>query len=732
MTATAHPLFSVTAIVAGCLMVTAGAPAADLGSSLDELFGRGADGRAMAPEPVWRPGHETVVWIDESTHGAAALIEFDPSSGDRRTLVDPAAWRRIWAQRGHGAPDLARLVWRPDGEAFVIAGDDLTVLVDLPIRKPTVLDAGFEPEEHAVFAPDGRRIAWVRGHDLWVYDVKAEREIRVTEDGSDTVFNGVFDWVYTEELAARDGRAFAWSDDGSKLAWLRLDDSTVPIHHLVDVMATHSRITGQRYPKPGDPSPVPSLHAVTFGDGPEPARRIDIDVGRPVPYIPRFGFTPDGDLWYQKLDRAQERLELVRLDPADVASGSVVVEEADRFWVEPVEALHFLDDGSLLWLSPRSGHRHLHRLRSDGADIDLTPGPWDVTELIGVDPAGRFAWVQAARPTPRERRLYRIELATGATVELTTTPGSHTGRLSSSAQRLLVTSSSAGTPPRRRVVDGDGSGAAEVPVEHPIPSIGLADSRFVQVTADDGVALDAMLLLPPGFDAEQRFPVVVFVYGGPRAQVVLDRWPSTSGFFNHALAGAGFVVFAVDNRGASARGRAFESAVDHALGSAQLPDQLAGVAWLRAQDWVDPDHIGIWGWSYGGYMAAYALTRSPGTFAAGAAIAPVTDWRLYDSIYTERYMATPQDNPEGYAAGSVLEAVGALADPLLVIHGTSDDNVHVQHTLQLADRSWRSGVRFDLMLMPNLDHRLDDGASRRQVFGAVGDFFTSHLGACTE
>jgi dipeptidyl-peptidase-4 len=187
------------------------------------------------------------------------------------------------------------------------------------------------------------------------------------------------------------------------------------------------------------------------------------------------------------------------------------------------------------------------------------------------------------------------------------------------------------------------------------------------------------------------------------------------------------VVFAVDNRGAAARGRDFETAVDGALGSSQLSDQLAGVAWLRNRDWIDPERIGIWGWSYGGYMTAYALTRAPGTFAAGAAVAPVTDWRLYDSIYTERYMATPESNAEGYARGSVLDAVGALADPLLVIHGTGDDNVHVQHTMQLADRAWRMGVRFDLMLLPNLGHGLDDADSRRQVFGAVAGFLDARL-----
>jgi dipeptidyl-peptidase-4 len=236
-----------------------------------------------------------------------------------------------------------------------------------------------------------------------------------------------------------------------------------------------------------------------------------------------------------------------------------------------------------------------------------------------------------------------------------------------------------------------------------------------------------MVLLPRDFDESKRYPVVIYTYGGPNAQVVVDAWPRTSGLFNHTLTGRGFVVFALDNRGSAARGREFEGATDLALGSKQLPDQLAGVRWIKSQPWADPERIGIWGWSYGGYMTAYALTHSPGTFAAGAAVAPVTDWRLYDSIYTERYMSTPQANPAGYAAGSVLDAVGDLEDPLLVIHGTGDDNVHVQHTLQFADRAWREGVRFELMLLPNLAHSINAPGSHLQVFGAIADFFERHL-----
>ncbi|MEE4271847.1 MAG: DPP IV N-terminal domain-containing protein [Thermoanaerobaculales bacterium] len=692
---------------------------------LDELFGSGADARPSAPGPEWRPGHSTVVWIDHTDPNGSSLVEFDPVSGQRRALVNAAAWAAAWPEDRGAAPALGHLVWRPDGKAFLVGGDGDPVIWDFTTGTLEVMETGDGTEEHPSYSPDGKRIAWIRDNDLWLYDLRAGREERLSFDGSDTRFNGVFDWVYTEEFAHRSGKAYRWSDDGREILWLSLDDSEIPVFHVVDHMETHSRVTEQRYPKPGDPMPIPSLHVGSTGLGDRTVSSWPID--DPAVYLPRFGFTPLGDVWVQRLDREQDTLELkVHPRRTSVASRTRITER-DPHWVEPVDGISFLDDGSVLWLSRSSGHMHLVRVASDGERTDLTPGPWEVTGIVGTSPDGRYAWIQSARPNPRERRIFRVDVESGESLELTTSPGTHEASLEPDGVRLLVRSSSAGAPPRWRVLDGDGKAAAEVPVEHPVPRIDFADHRFVEITAGDGIGLDAVVMTPPDFDPSRRHPVVVYTYGGPHAHVVTDSWPRTSGLFNHALTTRGFVVFAVDNRGSAGRSRAFEGAVDQALGSSQLPDQLAGVEWLRGQRWVDPDRIGIWGWSYGGYMTAFALTHAPGTFAAGAAVAPVTDWSLYDSIYTERYMGTPESNPAGYAAASVLDAVAELVDPLLVIHGTGDDNVHLQHTLQLADRAWRAGARFDLVLFPNLGHSIDAVGSQLLVFTAIADFFERHL-----
>jgi dipeptidyl-peptidase-4 len=695
--------------------------------SLEALFGAAAEDRPDPPEVTWRPGHETVVWVDRDNPAAPVLCEFDPETGVRTALLTTRELIALWGNRDGEMPALEDpLSWRPDGKTVLLRSPTDIVLVDLVAGELTNLETCDGSEQHPEFSPDGHRVAWVRDNDLRIFDLETGTETRLSTDGSATVHNGIFDWVYKEELSGRDGQAFVWSADGSAIAWLRLDDGAIPVHHVVDLMATHSSVTEIRYPKPGDPSPTPSLHVARFDASTRVVRSETITFDVPHPYVPRFGFAPDGDLWYQTIDRSQDNLALIRVRAA-TGERERLVDERDPYWVEPVNGLEFLGDGSVLWSSRRTGFMHLVRIFPDGAVRDLSPGPWDVTEIVGSAAVDRSAWYQAARPSPLDRRLYRVDLDSGETIELTPGSGSHSGTLSPGGFRLLVRSSSLEITASWSVVGDSPGSAIPVPVTDPRPRFELAEHQSVTITADDGIDLDGRLLFPPDFEPGGRYPVVVHTYGGPHAQVVRNRWPRTSGLFNHYLTTRGFVVFALDNRGSAARGREFEGAVDRALGSHQLPDQLAGVRWLTEQPWVDPDRIGIWGWSYGGYMTTYALTRAPGTFAAGAAVAPVTDWRLYDSVYTERYMGAPDENPEGYLAGSVLDAIGDLTDPLLVIHGTGDDNVHLQHSIQLADRAWRSGVRFDLMLFPNLAHGIREPGSHLQVFSAIADFFEQHL-----
>ena len=711
--------------------------------TLDRIFGNPMhplDGRI--PRARWRPGHETLVFaepVQPAETGAKPskrkampsfrIVQIDPVSAKRNVLVRPSDVKTKGAEGKERSLKLRSFSFTPDGESILIPDGGDLYLFSLEDRRLEKLATGPGKEEIPVFAPGGKRLAYVRDNDLYVYDLEAGRETRLTSDGSPKIHNGILDWVYEEELANRTARAFEWSADGSSIAWLRLDDGPIAPFTIVDYLGVHSKAKVQYYPKAGDPSPIPSLHVVRLDDRDRIVQRRVVTFADPIPYVPRFNFLPgDGGLWYQVLDRPQDRLTLMRLDFQTGAASPLVVEK-DPYWIEPVDLLHFFPDGRFLWGSRRSGFMHLELHTARKQVRDLTPGDWDVTSLIDVDEKEGTIWFQAARPTPMERRIFTVALRGGAMRSLTPDPGTYFGELSPSKKHLLVVASTAIRPPHVELYASSGKHLRTIFANQTkeLDAIKLGKIRFLTVPADDGTPLNAELMTPPNFDPGHRYPVVIYVYGGPHAQVVRNGWGRSTELFHLWLAQHGFIVFALDNRGSFARGREFEGLIKHRLGSSQLPDQLAGVRWLKEQTYVDPHRIGIWGWSYGGYFTTYALTHAPGVFAAGAAVAPVTDWKLYDSIYTERYMGTPEENPDGYAAGSVLEKVADLRDPLLIIHGTGDDNVHFQNTLQFAEKAWRSGKSFDLKLFPNLKHGIRAKGSHLQVFSAIGDFFIRHL-----
>jgi len=732
-------IFTTASLLAGTK-----APAKDSGASADSgrlsierVFGDPAHPLGGRLERrVWRPKHDSWLVVRREGEGREAvqrLAEIDARGGTEEVVLAPDDLVVPGTEKAENGPSrfpLRGFTADPDGEHILLREGGSFWLASLEDRSIHRIDADTKDARVVHFSPDGQRLAFVRSNDLHVLDLATGRQTRLTNDGSDTVHNGLLDWIYWEELSERDPDAHVWSPDGHTIAWLRLDDSPITPFPIVDDLKTHATVREQRYPKAGDPSPLPSLHVARLDDTLHVTKTWTVTFTNPTPYVPRFGFTPDGKaLWYQVLDRPQNRLRLMRMDLATGAAAPLLT-ETDPYWVEPVDMLRFFKDGSFLWASRRSGYMHLELHDARGKVRDLTPGPWVVTGLVGVDEAAGVIYYQAARPTPLERRIYAVRIAGGATRELTAEPGTHGAELSPGHGFLLVRSSAVGRPPHLELFSSEGKHLRTVDANEDaeLAAMKLGATRFLTITARDGLELDAAVLTPPDFDPSRTYPAVVYVYGGPHAQVVKNAWGRSTYLFHQWLAQHGFVVFSVDNRGAAAHGRKLEGAADHRLGSSQLPDLLDGVAWLKKQPWIDGARVGVWGWSYGGYFTAYALTHAPGVFAAGVAVAPVTDWRLYDSTYTERYMGTPEENPEGYMGGSVLEAVAGLQDPLLIIHGTGDDNVHFQNTLQFAHRAWKAGKSFDLKLFPNLKHGIHAKGAHVQVFGAIGGFFLEHLG----
>lgn len=687
----------------------------------------------LPKEVEWLPGGTSFSFLETTGEGKdarTALWLEDAASGARRRLLAEADLPAFPDSKEAVKPLLAGYRWSPGGDAVLLSGGGDLFLVTIQGPQVRRLTATTSEEELAEFSPDGRRVSFVRDNDVWVIDLAIGKETRLTDTGSPDRLNGKLDWVYREELAGRRQIAYAWSPDSRWIAALSLDETKVPKYPIVDRIASHPTTTDQRYPQPGDPNPAVGLSVIEVSDRQGVrVRRDHAWTGGSAEYVPRFGWTPDSSaVWYELLNRAQTRLELVREDVGTGAAKTLLVDE-DSAWINLHDDEHFFRDGRLLWSAEASGFRHLLVYGADGRPRAITSGPWEVVSVTSVDEASGWVYFTANEASALETQLYRVRTDGTGFVRLTREAGTHRVDVAPGGAFALDTFSTVSDPPSLRVLDGQGRVLRTV-VPTRAPAIGevrLGNVEFMEVKNVAGVALHASLLRPADFDPAKKYPVVVYVYGGPHAQVVRNGWGRQTELFHHALAGRGFLVFSIDNRGSASRGRAFERALLGRLGRTELEDQLAGVAFLKTLPYVDGNRIGIWGWSYGGFMTCYALTNAPGVFRAGAAVAPVTDWLRYDSIYTERYLKLPADNAAGFRDSSPVNQAGALADALLVLHGTGDDNVHWGNTLALVDALYKAGKPYDLQLYPNKNHGILGKDARAHLYTRIQAHFERWL-----
>lgn len=683
----------------------------------------------------WLPGGESFSYLDcqgVTDDTCTALVVEDAGHEGRRQVLVKADLTPCGQGAEAATPVLDDYVWAPSGEAVVLQGDGELFLVTLAGKGVKRLTATPAEEENPAFAPDGRWLAFVRDNDVYALELGSGREVKVSRDGGPHKLNGVLDWVYEEELAGPDTRALVWSPDSTTLAYITLDEIEVPEHPITDLLPVHPTTRAQRYPKAGDPNPVVGLAVVEVAPRASGAARRKELVwkGANAPYLARFGFTPESKrVWFQLLDRPQQCLELGFSGLGDETVTTRVVDE-DAAWINLHDDLRFLADGRMLWSSERDGWRHLYLVPpGSGEPLQLTRGAWEVVGVEGVDEAGGFVYFTTTEKSPLERHLYRVRLDGRDLERLTSEEGTHSLMAAPGCSHFLDTYSRLDRPRALRLLDKRGKLVRPVASnEHPpVESYQLGHYERVSVKGSNGQSLQGMLLKPENFDATRRYPVVVYTYGGPHAQVTRDAWGGRNELFHHYLASRGILVFSLDNRGSAARGRAFERALLRRFGRAELEDQLAGVAWLRTQPFVAADRIGIWGWSYGGFMTTYAMTNAPDVFRAGAAVAPVTDWRLYDSIYTERYLKLPSDNPDGYRDSSPVTRADQLSGSLLLIHGTGDDNVHWQNTLAFVDRLYKAGKPYDLQLYANKDHGIKGQEAQTHLYRRIAEHFLRHL-----
>ncbi len=690
------------------------------------------------------------------------LWEYDLRARRARLLVDSRSVVPVEArlsaeeearrerQRTSALRGIVDYEFAPDGRAllFPLNGDLYHYAMGAPAERATKrLTETAEAETDPRFSPRARHVSYVRAQDLYAYDLAAGTERRLTNDGGGTVSNGVAEFIAQEEMDRDTG--YWWSPDEARIAYARVDEAPVAELERFEIFADDVKVVRQRYPEAGAANALVELHVLDLASGER--RKLDLaGVAQPGGattdyYLARVDWYPDGrHLLVQRQTRDQKRLDLLKFDAA-TGAGRLLFSETAEHWVELHDELRFLRDGGFLWVSQRSGFPHLYRYDADGRLLaQLTAGDWLVIgaarAVVGVDERARLVYFTGSREGYEQRHLYSVPLDAKAPAEprrLTREAGWHEVRMSPDARSYLLTHSSVDRPPSLALHAADGERLAwlvenRLDADHPYAPYLAAHPlhEFGTAPGADGSRLPYLLMKPRDFDPSRRYPVVVHVYGGPHANYVSNQWPPSVVLqFRNWLVRQGVLVYVVDNRGAGRQGVVADAALHRRMGEIETADQVAALDWLKTRPYVDGARVGVYGWSYGGYMALHMMVRAPDRYAVGVAGAPVTHWELYDTHYTERYMGTPRDNPAGYESSSVMAHAGGLRGRLLVIHGMADDNVLFTHATRLFADLQQRGLQFDSMVYPGHKHGLLRHADvGPHAHALIGRYLLEHLG----
>jgi dipeptidyl-peptidase-4 len=685
-------------------------------------------------------------WLSDSTHYLQTKVDtkarttqhlkVNAMTGEATPFYDAAKMEAAFAALpGMSAEDARRIARRSTYQmndartATVINFANDLFYYEFGSDKAVRLTSTAEEEVGEEFSPNGRIISYIYKYNIHLVDIATQRSWALTSDGSEKLLYGRLDWVYQEELYGRGNfKGYWWSPDSSKIAYLRIDESPVKLFTVVDHIPHLQESEVTPYPKAGDPNPFVKLGVVSAAGG--ATKWIDTfkyDGGEFL--IVRVGWTPDSKkVCYQLQNREQTWLDLNFADPATGRS-ETLFRETTKAWVEVIDEPYWLKDGSFLWLSERSGWQHIYHYSTEGTLIrQVTEGKWEVRAFHGVDEAKGLVYLTATEHSPIAAHAYRVKLDGSGLQRLTQMEGNHTVSFNPAFTHFIDYRSDLTTPTQVRLFNTDGSLARAIDENRveTLKQYKLGKPELLQVKTRDGFVMEAMMIKPPDFDPSKKYPVMSFTYGGPHAPQVRNAWGGSIYMWHHLLAQKGYIIWVCDNRTASGKGAESTWPAYRNLGELELRDLEDGLGWLKSQPFVDGSRIGIWGWSYGGYMTAYALTHSK-SFKLGIAGAPVTDWRLYDTIYTERYMAMPQNNPEGYKKSSVIAAAKDLHGKLLIIHGTIDDNVHMQNTIQFVYELQKAGKQFELMLYPKSRHGVVDPVLAKHLRTTMTDFILKNL-----
>jgi len=696
----------------------------------------------------WSPDGKRISYL-ENQASKVEMWTMDAATGEKKILVksstldlvmQPPQTKAIQST-GLGRVQAENYIWSPTGDALLFIGGKNLVLLDLKTMSPKPLVSGAGDSSGDIadpkFSPDGKWVSFVRDFNLSIVNLASGETKALTAGGSEEILKGQLDWVYPEELD--NTTAYWWSPDSSKIAYFEMDERPVTRYPILDMSSTVGATYYTRFPQAGEANPIVRVGVVSIEGG--ETQWMDTGADKDV-YLPRVVWLRDSRrVAIERLNRAQNRLHLLFADAATGASQTILT-ETDKYWINIADDLYFFSDNKrFLWSSERTGFRHYYLYDLSGRQIDqLTSGDWTITGNGGfgpgtdshpsVDEARGLIYFTSNKDDLRGTQLYRLSLQDKTITRITREEGDHTVLISPDTSAFVDTASNAMTPPRQDLYRADGTRAGVINENKAseLADYQLSPVEFVDLKADDGAKLCASIIRPPNFDAARKYPVIVDVYGGPQVQYVRNEWGGASFLWLEMMAEKGYIIFSLDNRGSYARGHAFETSIYHQLGKIELEDQLTGVKYLKSLAYVDPARIGIWGWSYGGTMTLEAMFNAADVFKAGVSVAPVSDWKLYDTIYTERYMARPQDDPGGYQDSSPVNQAAKLRGKLMIAHATGDDNVHFANTSEVINELILAGkYPSSLMIFPGRGHSISDLPARIGLFRGITDFFLNNL-----
>jgi dipeptidyl-peptidase 4 len=705
--------------------------------TVERIFAEPSLSGHLAHGIAWSPDSKRLSYFETKGSDKAAKEELwamGAATGERSLLISaeklesipPAPSSKQAQETGAGQHAPLQHQWAPGGDALLLEGPHALTWFDLKTHAARVLVNGKEDLGDAEISPDGKYVSFVRNYNLWLVSVTDGKERALTTGGSEEVRKGELDWVYPEELDIF--TAYWWAPDSSAIAYLEMDERKVPQFPLVDFESFTGEAELQRYPVPGGANPVVRVLVVPAAGG--QARPMDLGMETDM-YIPRVNWLPDSKhLAIQRLNRAQTILEVL-LSDTTTGKSATLLSDKDAYWINVTDDLRFLKDGKrFLWSSERSGYRHLYLYDFSGKQpLQLTKGDWEVSHVDAVDEANDLVYLTATEKSPLERHLYRVGLDGSGFTRITTEDGTHRVNFAPDAAIYVDTFSNASTPPRQDLYRADGRKLAALN-ENKVMELDeyhLSPIEFFTIKSHDGMLLNCSMIKPPNFDPAKKYPVLVYTYGGPQVQVVVNAWMGSRFLWHQLMAQKGYIIFSLDNRGSAGRGHLFEEPIHYRFGAQELSDQRDGTQWLKGQPYVDANRIGIWGWGYGGQMTLHAMFEAPQTFKVGFAGGPVTDWRFYDTIYTERYIGLLPMYADSYKESAPIENAAKLKGKLLIAHGTGDDNVHYSNTLALIDDLIDAGKYVEVMAFPGRGHAVSDPPAQRLLWDRVTKFFLDNL-----